>query len=282
MRSTSPGRSAPAGFELGVVRGRDRAGRRRTRRLRPVPTLNGPVHVGLGGGEKRGDDVVDVDVVTGLFAVAEHLRGRPARAARRRRSRRRPPRRAGPGAGRRRCRAAARRSRGRAGGRKGRDSPRPRAWIGRTARRAGTRRPRRAAGRAPLPRHRSPRRSRRTGSASCRSRAAASRRLIVPPTFTPGRRPGRRRTCARRSAPRGGRPARGVLARTPLRRRRVGDVAFVRARRRPRARPPGSSACPEERSSRTTTSSPRATSASTRFEPMNPAPPVTRVRMRET
>src|SRR5947207_2834933 len=36
---------------------------------------------------------------------------------------------------------------------------------------------------------------------------------------------------------------------------------------------------PVERSSITVTSSPRATSASTRFEPMNPAPPVTSARM---
>src|SRR3954470_19360906 len=36
---------------------------------------------------------------------------------------------------------------------------------------------------------------------------------------------------------------------------------------------------PVERSSTTTTSSPRSTSRSTRFDPMNPAPPVTTARM---
>src|SRR3954452_15066368 len=39
------------------------------------------------------------------------------------------------------------------------------------------------------------------------------------------------------------------------------------------------SGLPVERSSRTVTSSPRSTRASTRFEPMKPAPPVTRARM---
>src|SRR5438046_1505075 len=37
---------------------------------------------------------------------------------------------------------------------------------------------------------------------------------------------------------------------------------------------------PDDRSSTTTTSSPRPTSASTRFEPMKPAPPVTTTRTR--
>ncbi len=53
---------------------------------------------------------------------------------------------------------------------------------------------------------------------------------------------------------------------------RLAHVALDEARR-PRG---GSRACPDERSSRTTTSSPRATSASATCEPMNPAPPVTR------
>src|ERR1700674_1408033 len=41
------------------------------------------------------------------------------------------------------------------------------------------------------------------------------------------------------------------------------------------------SSLPEERSSRTTTLSPRRTSSSTVFEPIKPAPPVTKKRMRK-
>ena len=53
-----------------------------------------------------------------------------------------------------------------------------------------------------------------------------------------------------------------------------------RAARRSRAPARGSRACPVERLSSTVTSSPRASSASTRFEPMKPAPPVTSAFMR--
>ena len=77
----------------------------------------------------------------------------------------------------------------------------------------------------------------------------------------PARRDGSR---PRDRAPRTRRPRRPRRARRP---RRTWPNAFRFSR-----------ACPVERSSSTSTESPRSTSASTRCEPMKPAPPVTRAR----
>ena len=60
---------------------------------------------------------------------------------------------------------------------------------------------------------------------------------------------------------------------------RVADVGLVERRAAPRARRSRFSRRPELRSSTIATSSPRARRASTRFDPMKPAPPVTSARM---
>ena len=164
-RRISPGRSgSKRGLEL------ERARRARARVVSsPGADVVGAGDVALGGGEKRRDDVADVDEVARLAPVAEDVApGRwPRGAGSRSRSRR--PRRAGPGAGRRRWRGAARASRGRAGARRGE------VGLGRGLGRAvgrerGERRVlgRRQTGRR---RRRSRRRWRRARSGACRRRA---------------------------------------------------------------------------------------------------------------
>ena len=99
----------------------------------PRPMLNAPVTSDSAASRLAAHHVADVDVVAGLQAVAEHRRRSRPPAACRRRSRSRRPRRAGPGAGRRRCRSAATPWTGRAGGRTARSSPRRRTSTGRRA-----------------------------------------------------------------------------------------------------------------------------------------------------
>ena len=106
------------------------------------------------------------------------------RAAGRRRSRSRRPRRAGPGAGRRRCRAAGARRRARRAARRAPGSPRRRTCSGRRRTAARSARPRRAAAAGPRPRRRSRRRWRRRRPARAPAARAASSTLAVPPTLT--------------------------------------------------------------------------------------------------
>ena len=110
--------------------------------------------------------------------------------------------------------------------------------------------------------------SRRSARSRCRPRSRRSRR------------PGRPPTCARPPARPGGRSPRAApLDQGGHRLRRRGGPPRP-ARRRPPARPRGSPAgrwrCCRARSP----GRPRASRASTRFEPMKPAPPVTRARMK--
>ena len=137
-------------------------------------------------------------------------------------------------------------------------------------------RPRRAAAAGPRPRRRSRRRWRRRRRGRAPAARAASSTLAVPPTLIAASKAGSAsdlRTsiwAARWKTPR-------AAARRPARsaRRRRGCRARP-ARRPPASAPSRFSRRPVERSSTTVTSSPRASSASTRFEPMKPAPPVTR------
>ena len=111
-------------------------------------------------------------------------------------------------------------------------------------------------------------------------RRAASRTLIVPSTFVRASNAGsasemRTSTCAARW-----KTASGCASATTLRERgAVADVAALQ-RAPPSSAPARLASLPLDRSSTIVTLSPRATSASTRCEPMNPAPPVTSVRMR--
>src|SRR5919201_6670101 len=112
----------------------------------------------------------------------------------------------------------------------------------------------------------------KTTFAPCR-RAASSTR-IVPSTFTSASKSGRA-TETRTSA---------CAARwKTISGRAVSNTGSASARMSPTwsvARSSTFSRLPEDRSSSTCTSSPRSSSASTRFEPMNPAPPVTIARIR--
>ena len=85
-----------------------------------------------------------------------------------------------------------------------------------------------------------------------------------------------RSTRARRSAPRGGRRPRASRSRAATRPGRASRMSSTTSFA-PRASAGSMFALrPVERLSSTTTSSPRSSSASTRLEPMKPAPPVTR------
>src|SRR3954451_8774512 len=108
---------------------------------------------------------------------------------------------------------------------------------------------------------------------------AASSTLIVPTTLTPASQAGssidlRTSICAARWKTMSGRAAARAL--------RIRSASRMSASSKPAPRDSATvrfSRLPVARLSMTRTSSPRSSSASTRFEPMKPAPPVTRARM---
>ncbi len=137
--------------------------------------------------------------------------------------------------------------------------------------------PRRAAAACPRPRRRSRRRWRRSTTRRRRAARAASSTLAVPPTLIEASKAG---SCDRLAdVDLGGEvedrlgPALAGQARSAPAASRM-SISTSSA---PAARAPSRfSRRPVERSSTTVTSSPRASRASTRFEPMKPAPPVTK------
>ncbi len=94
------------------------------------------------------------------------------------------------------------------------------------------------------------------------------------------RRPGRRPSGARRSARPGGRPPRAATRPSTSRIASASRMSASTSSTPRSSAPVRFSRRPVEMLSTTVTSSPRSTRASTRFEPMKPAPPVTRVRIR--
>ena len=243
-------------------------------RLLAAPDVERPGHVALGGHQVRPHHVADLDPVARLPSVSEH--GRPAAVDQRAAEDRdhaglpvhvltRPV-----------DVAVAERDgrRARAGACTARSSPRPRTCSGRRAPAAGSGGPP-AVGRHPRSPYSPPPVEVLTTRRAPTARAASST-PIVPSTFDGGVvRRAARPSGGRRSARRGGtRPRAAPRRRSPPPRRH-------RARRRPPAWRRSATArsrfdrFPVERLSITVTWSPRATSASTRFEPMKPAPPVT-------
>ena len=178
------------------------------------------------------------------------------------RSRRRRPRARSPGARRRRCRTAATRGSCRGCGSSRRGTPRRTSSRSRTARAAGTAIPR---SRAPGTRRSRRRRTTRRSPAPCPAPRARSR-------------------CRRRSPPRRSRDRFiDVCTSACAARWKTTSASTVNGSRMSCSSSVAAgfrfSRLPDAKLSTTVTSSPRARSASTRFDPMKPAPPVTTARM---
>ena len=272
--------SRPAARPAGPTRSRARSRRRRsparpsirsiTLTSRPVPTFHSPALPASAAASERLHDVADVDVVARLEAVAEHRRRLVARDAAGEDRDHAAPRRADPGAARRRCRGAGSRARA--------VQPVEQAHVLLGAQLGGAVRRLRLGGRGL---RRRPHRVLAVDGAAGGGEHDARRRrparpastLIVPVTLTAASAAG----SATESAHVG---LRGEVQHDvgPV----LGDSASSAAASRMSTPANGASTrsrLPLERSSIASTSSPRAASASTRCEPMKPAPPVTSARI---